>query len=107
MVDLKANLNNAQPVKIASGLSEYRISLDGKKFFIWTTASSILRPRKQNKNRFRRLRVLHQRRGTKLLYVDDEDTMYYSDSKSGGEVQKLDSDVYIQNVSKTWENLVS
>ncbi len=33
--------------------------------------------------------------------------MYYSDSKSGGEVQKLDSDVYIQNVSKTWENLVS
>ncbi len=101
MVDLKANPNNAQPVKIGSGLSEYRISLDGKKVFYLDDGklhySDLVNKTKIDSGVYE----FHiNGEGTKLLYVDDEDTMYYSDSKAGGDVQKLDSDVYIQNVSE-------
>ena len=100
MIDLKASPKNAEAVKIGSGLSEYQISLDGKKVF-YLDNDKLYYSDLTNKTKIDSdvYEFYINDAGTKLLYVDWDDTMYYSDSKAGGDVEKLDSDVYIQDVS--------
>ena len=101
MIDLKANNEkSSSAVKVASGISSYRISKDGSKVF-YLDDEKLYYTDLNDKTKIDsdvEYFVINED-GTRLLYMDMDGKLYYSDSKKGGEVEKLDSDVQVEHVS--------
>ncbi len=101
MIDLKANNSKSSSAfKVASDVSEYQISLDGKKVFYMEDDKLYFTDLKDKTKIDSDVEgFIISDDGTKLLYQDMDGKLYYSNSKTGGDVEKLDSDASVQHVS--------